>query len=599
MLKQKDFDLGKSKIVDLFLTIWVPTLIAVLITGTFVVFDGIFITHGFHAGSIFEENSFMEWAGDSTTIEGEYAGYGAVALGYAVPYTLLLVSAGIMVGGAMSYNISKARAAEDKVREQQIMDAFLPICIIVGIVLMIVLIPFAKFWIWMGSGFQPIFIKNWLNNPLFNSDWTPDILLNPIPSNTTDFGPGLAGHIFQQSSWYLRIQALAAIPYIYMVAVPYILREEGKPKISIYVNIIALGGNILWDFILIIVLGMNLVGAAIATIMAESMGALAFMYYLKNKATTKIKSTNWKIAKDDIGGIVKNGSSYMGMQLLQMAIILSMTMSIGFVFYNDPITISQYNSSFQNYFSFYTLINLIALGTIVSITPIINYSYNIKNKERLNESKLLGRRVLITLCTLATILVLFFPVIISTMFNSPDPFLAQRISQIMILGFTMGNIIIYAGLYFQGLGQVKKANMLIFTKPLLVFILAIVMGLTFKQFEGVHLVWINSLLPWNESPDNWEAIGVPVVCLAIFWVIPIVDFILGTAGSIMMNRSIRQIELEFAHDDYVEQELEEELEEIVEDVYVPIEKLNRKEIRKANKIKKKQAEKNIKKIKRE
>ncbi len=586
ILKQKDFDLGKSKISDLFLTIWIPTLIAVLITGTFVVFDGIFITHGFHDSGIFDQGTFMEWSTE------EYAGYGAIALGYAMPYTLLLVSAGIMVGGATSYSVSKARAANDKVREQQIMDSFLPICIMVGIVLMIILIPFAKLWIWMGSGFQPIFIENWFNNPLFNSSWEA-IVDGNVVSDTT------AGHIFQQSSWYLRIQALAAIPYIYMVAVPFLLREEGKPQVSIYVNLIALGGNIVWDFLLIIVLGMNLIGASIATVIAETMGCLAFMRYLKTKATTTIKGTNWKIAKADIGGVVKNGSSYMGLQLLQMSIILSMTMSIGFAFYGQYDIISTYNSSFQNYFSFYTLINLIALGTVVSITPLINYSYNIKDKKRLNDSKLLGRRVLITICTLATLLVLFFPIIISQMFNSPDPFLAQRISQIMILGFTLGNIILYAGLYFQSLGQVKKANILIFSKPILIFTLAIIFGLTIST----GLFWDNSLLPWNYDLNTPLPEGktrkMPneEIQLAIFWAVPLVDIFLGIIGSILMNRSMRQIEQEFAHEDYVEKELEEEFEEIVDDVYVPIEKLNRKEIRKGNKLQKKEAKANLKKIK--
>ncbi len=526
MLKQKDFDLGHSKIKDLFFTIWIPTLISVVITGTFVVFDGIFVTHGFHSGDIFGE---IGWHWDTSA--GSYGANGATAIGYAIPYTLILVSAGIMVGGAISYNLSKARAANDKIREQQIMDSFLPICFIIGLVLTLLLLPFAKVWIWIGSGFQPFFKENWLNNPLMNSEWAP----------TVESG-GVQGHILQQGAWYLRIQAFGTIPYIALVAAPYLLREEGKPIVSIYVNLLGLGTNIVLDFLFVIVFGMNLVGAAFATLLAQSFGTFCFIYYLKTRSSTTTKRWDWKTAKQDVGGIFKNGSSYMGLELLQVAIIFSMILSIGFVFYNDFDTILFYSASFQDYSNFCTLLSLIALATIVSVVPLINYNYNINDQERLHEARKLGFRVLAVVTAALTLVVLLFPVIVTKVFVAPDDWLAQRICQIMIIGFAFGNFILFVGLYFQALGEVKKANIIIFSKPILLFGLALLIGFT---VQDAKLAWNNSFLPWNASYDGnglflpgstepiWPTLG-------IFWVLPVVDIFIGTISLFWMYASIEK-----------------------------------------------------------
>ncbi len=525
MLKEGEFDLGKSKITDLFLTIWIPTLISLVITGTFIVVDLIFITHGFSANSIFGEVGW-NWTNDT------YGSYGSTAIGYAMPFVLIIISIGAMIGGAFGYNLSKAKASNDHLREQRVINSFFPVCIISGIILTLLLFPFAKFWIWMGSGFQPIFKETWFINPLFNSEvWS-----NAEPNIK------IAGHIFQQSSWYLRIQALGAIPYIALMGAPFLLREEGKPVVSIYISSLGFVMNIFLDFFLVIILGLNLIGASIATTFTEIIGTLAFFYYLKHYAKTRVTKLDWKTAKDDFGQICKNGTSYMGTELLQTVILLTLTMSIGFVFYGQYDVILFYSACFSNYSSMFAFLNIIALATLLSVVPLINYSYNIRDHERLKEAKKLGLNVLILICTLCTILMVVFPVIITTVFVAPNNWLSQRITQILFLSFTFGNLILFAGLYFQGMGQVTKANLLIFSKPLLVFILAITIGLTVQA----ELAWKDPLFNWNASYYNDEGIGgvyldngkEVTIALGIFWVVPFVDILIGIIGISLMECSL-------------------------------------------------------------
>ncbi len=527
MLKEKDFDLGKNKITDLFFTIWIPTLISLVITGTFIVIDLVFITHGFSANSIFGEIGW-NWTNDT------YGSYGSTAIAYAMPFVLIIFSVGAMIGGAFGYNLSKAKASNDHIREQRIINSFFPVCIISGIILTLILFPFAKFWIWMGSGFQPIFKETWFINPLFNSDiWAK----NPMSELS------IAGHIFQQGAWYLRIQALGAIPYIALMGAPFLLREEGKPIVCIYISLLGFILNVLFDFFLVIILGLNLVGASIATTFTEMMGTLAFFYYLKHHAKTKITKLDFKTAKEDLGQICKNGTSYMGTELLETVIFLTLTMSIGFAFYGQYDVILFYSASFSNFSCMFDFLNIIALATILSIVPLINYSYNIKDRERLKEAKKLGLNVLILICTFFTIIMLVFPVIITTIFVAPNDWLSQRITQILFLSFTFGNLILFAGLYFQGIGQVTKANLLIFSKPLLIFILAIIIGTTIQA----ELAWKDPLFNWNASyPTNSEGVGgvyldngkEVTIALGIFWVVPFVDILIGIIGISLMECSL-------------------------------------------------------------
>jgi len=73
-----------------------------------------------------------------------------------------------------------------------------------------------------------------------------------------------------------------------MVSGAVLVRVEGKAEKAIYFSSASLAGNIILDFVLVNLLGGNLAGAAIATVIAQIIAAQLYINYFKNKSSIRI-----------------------------------------------------------------------------------------------------------------------------------------------------------------------------------------------------------------------------------------------------------------------------------------------------------------------
>ncbi len=496
--KSKEIDFGKDKVSSIFWKIWVPTIIAQIIAGTFVVFDTIFVSHGYHMGII--GSSQLVFLNDS------YSALGPGGIAYAMPYTLIIISIGLLIGGGISSRMTRQKSHGDEEGLQKSMNSFLPTVIIIGAVTSVILFFSSKFLIWMGSGFQPTFLNNWFNNPMLNPDWSGAIV---------DNNPNIdaMGQLFTQASWYLRIQALGAIPYIYMVSAQLILRVEGKANIATRFTLVSLITNIILDFTFINIIGLNLVGAAIATVIAQFAAAGLYFWYYRNKFPITTKTNDWKEAKENLVSNSKDGFSSMFLQLTSGIMLVSFTMAIGFVNYGDDNVISGYTASFQGYFSLFMFFNLIIIGTAQTMMPLVSYNNQIGDIERIKKSRNLGFSVALIFAAIVTVLILLFPSITKLFGESQlGIFYQQRISQILFLTFTISSLILMASIYFQMLGKNNWSMFILSFKTLLILPLALIIG-----FFAPWLPNFNTILPWIQNTHNGD------YSLTLFWAVPIIE----------------------------------------------------------------------------
>ncbi len=506
---KKSFDLGNDKVFSLFKKIWIPSMISVLIGGTFVVFDTMFVSHGFHAGTIANDGIWYWVSGSSE--QASYASNGATGLSYVMPYTLIMVASALMIGGGLARVITNAKAKSDKSLEKQGINSHFVIAFYVGIAITIFVLIFSKVLIWMGSGFQKEFLNNWWNNPLMKSDWVSD-------------SSGSVGHLLSQASWYLRIQGMAAIPYVYMYSSTLILRTEGKTSVATRVNLVALGLNIVFDFLLVIVFGMNLVGAAIATVLAQVVGMAIYVWYFKNRFPNRVTGIDWKGGKKNLKTVLKKGTGNLGMQLNSALMIIFFTMSIGFINYGEIDVIVSYGSAFQSFIGIYLLTTMIVNSIVISTEPIINYNNDIQKFDRSKKAKMIGIWGIVGVGIIFTLFILIYPPIVTHIFNSiPNGIgYTQRISQILVLGFTFNGLAIFAGVYFQAIGEDWKSTTIIYSKPFILFPIILIIGFATKETNTLG-AWSNSILPWN---SDLISLGKPV-SLGLFWGLPVTDIIVG------------------------------------------------------------------------
>ncbi len=549
--QKKKFDLGAENVLKTFLTILIPTLIAQLIAGTFVVFDTFFVSKGFQAGEIFIFNGIgnISMAGDA------YSALGPAAVSYAMPYTFFIIGVGLMIGAGLAAIMTKAYATNDKVTLQNSMNAYIPLTLIFGISLMVLLLLFSKVFVWFGSGFQREYLDVWFNNPGMNSSWGEGwatLDATSIAETGATIDPVVAtrmfhevnGHILSQSSWYLKIQALGAIPYVYMSAGVIMLRVQGKAQYATSFSAIGLVANIILDFTFIIVLKMNVIGAAIATVIGQYATAMAYFIYFKMHADIKQTSNDWKFATEKIGEVCKSGISIMMLQVLTGLVLIIFTFSIGVANYGDMALVTNYTAVYQGYNAVFIFLNLVIIGIAQSMAPIIGYNAVKRDAVKVKKARMYGMGSSLVFSLIAWLLILIFAKQVIGVFytvngSSADYIasgsfaeltggqiiftngmnVAQKLLRLLFLTFPIAVMINVSGTYLQAVGQDKKTSVLLFGKVFgiipIILILAVV-----PQFISADWIYGATANTTDSIPGLEQQAN-----LNIFLALPIIDIV--------------------------------------------------------------------------
>ncbi len=531
--KEKKFDLGSKNVMKTFLTILIPTLVAQLIAGTFVVFDTFFVSKGFQAGAV------GNGIGESLFVADSYSALGPAAVSYAMPYTFFIIGVGLMIGAGLAAIMTRAYANNDKVTLQNAMNSYVPLTIIFGISLMVLLLLFSKVLVWFGSGFQLDYIDSWFNNPLMNRSWGEGWAEGAgITADPNDVFQQVNGHILSQSSWYLRIQAIGALPYIYMSAGVIMLRVQGKAQYATSFSAIGLVVNIILDFIFIIVLKMNVVGAAIATVIGQYATALAYFIYFKMFADVKQTKSNWGYATTNMGLACKSGISIMMLQVLTGLVLIIFTVSIGLSNYGDMSSVTNYTAVYQGYNAVFIFLNLVIIGIAQSMSPIVGYNAVKKDVVNVKKARLYGMGSSFIFAMLSWLLIMIFAQNVIGVFYTVNGenldfitsgqtgkvvytnglAVATKVLRLLFLTFPIAVMINVSGTYLQSVGQDGKTSVLLFGK-----VFAIVPVIIILIIVGEFNIII--------ATADWDFGGVASLegkvkaNLNIFLALPIVDII--------------------------------------------------------------------------
>ncbi len=532
------FDLGAENVLKTFLTILIPTLIAQLIAGTFVVFDTFFVSKGFQAGAV------GNGIGDSLFVSDSYSALGPAAVSYAMPYTFFIIGVGLMIGAGLASIMTKAYANNDKNTLQDAMNSYVPLTIIFGISMMMLLLIFAKVFVWFGSGFQKDYLDAWFNNPLINSDWGEGwagaSTLSELTADSQDVFNEVNGHILSQSSWYLRIQAFGAIPYIYMSAGVIMLRVQGKAQYATSFSAIGLVTNIILDFVFIIVLKMNVVGAAIATVVGQYATSTAYLIYFRRYADVKQTKNNWAYATTNMGVACKSGISIMMLQVLTGLVLIIFTFSIGLANYGDMSSVTNYTAVYQGYNAVFIFLNLAIIGIAQSMSPIVGYNSVKGDVAKVKKARKYGLGSSFVFALISWLLIMIFAQNVIGVFYTVDGTTADYITsgqhntliftnglnvatlvlRLLFLTFPIAVMINVSGTYLQAIGEDKKTSILLFGKVFGIIPIIIILLLLGDSVNIVGSEWIYN-----------DANGLPIADLPsyanlnIFIALPIIDFI--------------------------------------------------------------------------
>ncbi|GAB6167547.1 MATE family efflux transporter [Clostridium carnis] len=210
---------------------------------------------------------------------------------------------------------------------------------------------------------------------------------------------GASDNTFIYSIQYVGIMLLGGIFIIGNFALGQLLRAEGGAMQSMMGLLIGTVANIILDPILIFTFNMDIVGAALATIIGNLLGFLYYAYvFYKQKTVTKINLKLFSFDKKIFKEIFKIGiPASLGQMLMSIAIIVSNNIAVN---YGDTTIAGMGVAS-----KIMTIGTFIFMGFSSGCQPLVGFSYGAKNINRIKE--IIFKGILITSIIGITLAILF------------------------------------------------------------------------------------------------------------------------------------------------------------------------------------------------
>ena len=418
--------LGTQSVVKSFFEYFLPTLFGMMLMSVNIVIDGIFVGNG----------------------------VGPVALAsvnIAVPTFSVIMSISLMIsiGGGTLYSISLGR--NDTERAQKIFTMSL-------VYLIIVMITVSLAGYFNMEALAKLFGANQETLP-YVMDYMGILFI---------FSLALAGENF----------------------VSVFIRNDGDPQLAMIGLVTTALLNIGLNYWMIFILKMEVLGAALATVIATIAGVLVYaIHFLKKSSNLKLVRFKWNWR--DILNV--SGIGFPSFLAEAATGVFVMGYNIALAFYSNTDGLSAF--SVINYLYTFMFFAFIGIGS--TIQPMISYYYgakkydHIKQTVRLGEAAGLGLGLLfIAIGYLATdYLVAIFGI------TSPDIVaLSSEGIKLFFLGYIFMGINFVYMTYYQSIGQIKPSIGITLFRG---FILLGVMLLVLPPFIGIKGIWL--ALPTAEA----------------------------------------------------------------------------------------------------
>ncbi|GFP78182.1 MATE family efflux transporter [Clostridium fungisolvens] len=261
-----------------------------------------------------------------------------------------------------------------------------------------------------------------------------------------------------------------------------LVRAEGASTVSMYGMGISVIANIILDPILIFTCHLNIMGAALGTVLGNLCAVLYFIYYIQRKSSAL--SISFKefmptslITKD----IFKIGVTSL---LMDVFLIIS-----GLLFNNLSIRYGDYVvAGFGISQRVVQLSDFIGMGLFMGVIPLVAYSYSAKNIKRMQE---------IIRTTASYIMILIGGISGTLLIFRTEVFqLFSKDNEVLVIGTLIFVAMLLSSLFtslsglivgiFQGVGREKEAAIMSVAKGLIVIPIMILSN----TFWGLHgLIW--------------------------------------------------------------------------------------------------------------
>lgn len=256
-----------------------------------------------------------------------------------------------------------------------------------------------------------------------------------------------------------------------------------KPKLGLFVTVLAGFTNMFLDFLFVYVLRFGVFGAALATGISQFVGSVIPIIYFASGKNNVLKLTKCRFNKDIIIKTCINGSSEM---------VTNMSMSLVNILYNMQL-MKYIGTNGVVAYGIIMYVGFIFVGTYmgyaVGSAPVISYHYGAGNKDEL---KNLFKRSL-TIIIVSSVVMTFIAEIIAGylagIFVSYDNNLLELTTEairIYAVSYLISGVNIFASSFFTALNNGVVSAVISFMR---MFVFQIVMILLLPVVLGISGIW--------------------------------------------------------------------------------------------------------------
>lgn len=396
-----------------------PTIAMMIFTSIYGVVDGVFVSNCVGSDAFAAVNLIM-------------------------PIIMILGSVGFMIGTGGSAIVSKTLGEGKKEKANEYFSMLVYLCVVSGVILSVIGIIFTG----------PI-----------------AVLL------------GAKGSIAKDCVTYGRTVFFMLTGLFLQNAFQSFLVVAEKPKLGLFVTLLAGFTNMFLDFLFVYVLRFGVFGAALATGISQFVGSVIPIIYFAGGKNNVLKLTKCRFNKDIIIKTCINGSSEM---------VTNMSMSLVNILYNMQL-MKYIGTNGVVAYGIIMYVGFIFVGTYIGYAvgsaPVISYHYGAGNKDEL---KNLFKRSLTIIIVSSVVMTLIAEIIagyLAGIFVSYDNNLLELTTEairIYAVSYLISGVNIFASSFFTALNNGVVSAVISFMR---MFVFQIVMILLLPVVLGISGIW--------------------------------------------------------------------------------------------------------------
>lgn len=265
-------------------------------------------------------------------------------------------------------------------------------------------------------------------------------------------------------------------------------RTDGNPNVAMYSMLVGAVLNTVLDPFYIFVLHWGVIGAAIATVTSQVIGALILLYYFTRKGNLRLKKEHMKLKPKLCFTIFNLGISSCITQTA--ATIMQIVMNNSLVIYGNMTTIGGdvALSAMGIVLKVSMIITSVCVGIGIGAQPILGFNKGANQPKRI-KSTYKRAAMIATLTSIGGwILCISFPNMILSLFGKENAVFTEFAVKCMrtyMFGIFCAGFQITATSYFQATGQPLKASILSMMRQLILLIPLLIILPMFMGLDGI------------------------------------------------------------------------------------------------------------------